>query len=229
MQDDCTQYGESIRRVGARVVMPGPRARRWRLPACALGLALLLAGCGGVTQRPPADDLTQAQLVASCAFPALDGNGQRADDIPRANTPGCAYTAFPAPVLAGCREPLAAGAPDMRGVWRDPREPGAHIERIEQCGDRLVVTAGGIVHDMRVDGTYENGVNDVAARDCSPISVSAAFEAGTHVLRPKGIPVTVTRRLDGARLVWKHPSGNYVLERVCGPGSPPAAGASFAR
>ena len=209
--------------------MQGQRALpRWRR-GCVVGLVLLMAACGGVTQRPPADDLTQAQLAASCAFPALDGNGASADDIPRANTPGCAYTAFPAPVLAGCREPLAAGAPDMRGVWRDPREPGAHIERIEQCGDRLVVTAGGIVHDMRVDGSFERGVNDVAARDCSPITVSAAYEAGTHVLRPKGIPVTVTRHLEGERLVWKHPSGHYVLERVCGPGSPPPAGASLTR
>ena len=35
-------------------------------------------------------------------------------------------------------------------MWR-------HVERIEQCGNRLVVTGGGVVHDMVVDGTYEPG------------------------------------------------------------------------
>ncbi len=201
------------------------------LSLATLESALLLAGiallgaCGAVMQRPPADDLTEAQLVQSCDFPELDGVGARADDIPRANTPGCGYAAFPPPVLGQCREPLAPGVPDLRGLWRDPRAADAHIERIEQCGNRLVVTAGGVVHDMRVDGTLEHGVNDVAARDCSPISVSASFEGGTHVLRPKGIPITVTRRLEDGVLVWDHPTGDYRLTRMCGPGSPPAKGA----
>lgn len=199
---------------------------------CVIVAALLLAGCGGVA-RPPADDLTQAQLVQSCTFPALDAaygaTRLRAADIPTAHTPGCGYTTFPAPVLANCAEPLAAGVPDFRGVWRDPRAADGHIERIEQCGDRLVVTAGGVVHDMRMDGTYEHGVNDVAARDCSPIRVRAQVEEGIHVLRPEGLPLTVTRRLEGERLVWEHPTGHYALERVCGPAAPAPAGASFAR
>ena len=66
----------------------------------------------------------------------------------------------------------------LRGTWRvvDVRANGErpsptaspvwkHIERIEQAGDRVVVTAGGVIHDMRADGTYENGVNDVAGAD----------------------------------------------------------------
>ncbi len=42
-----------------------------------------------------------------------------ADDIPVAHTPPRGYRdRFPAPVLATCTEPLAPGAPDLRGVWR---------------------------------------------------------------------------------------------------------------
>ena len=42
-----------------------------------------------------------------------------ASDIPVAHTPPGGYRdAFPAPVLATCTEPLVAGAPDLRGLWR---------------------------------------------------------------------------------------------------------------
>lgn len=153
----------------------------------------------------------------------------RADDIPVAHTPPGGYgDELPAPVLAGCTEPLAPGAPDLRGTWRvvavdwkagDPPDPNPvheHVERIEQCGDRVCITAGGVVHDMRADGTAERGVNDVAAADGQPISVVCTFEDGVHVLRPVGVPgVEVTRRLDGEQLVWAYgPMFVARLERV---------------
>jgi hypothetical protein len=134
---------------------------------------------------------------------------------------------MPAPVLAGCTEPLAAGAPDLRGTWvtvsvevdgqpvTDHRAIG-HVQRIEQCGDRLVVTAGGVVHDMRCDGTEANGVHDVAEFDfATPITVVASYEDGVHVLRPVGLPgIEVTRRLDGDDLVWTYVGFTARLERV---------------
>jgi hypothetical protein len=41
------------------------------------------------------------------------------DDVPVAHTPPGGYGAtFPAPVLAGCNDPLVAGAPDLRGLWQ---------------------------------------------------------------------------------------------------------------
>ena len=43
-----------------------------------------------------------------------------------------------------------------------------------------VVTAGGVVHDMRCDGTVENGVNDVDADFTREISVVATFEDGVY-------------------------------------------------
>ena len=48
---------------------------------------------------------------------------------------------------------------------------------IEQCGDCVVVTGGGIIHDMRADGTVERGVHDVAEFDkTTPITVVATYE-----------------------------------------------------
>ena len=59
---------------------------------------------------------------------------------------------------------------------------------------------------MVCDGTVEHGVDDVAAANLEQrIQVVATFEDGVHVLRPVGMPgVEVTRRLDGAELVWSY-------------------------
>lgn len=142
----------------------------------------------------------------------------RADEIPLAKTPEGGYgNEMPPPVLEGCTEPLAAGAPDMRGTWRvtavtwhgdpppDPTRIERHVERIEQCGDRVCITTSGIIHDMHADGTVERGVNDVAAAGGSPISVVCTFEGGVHTLRPVGIPgIEITRHLEGEELVWNY-------------------------
>ena len=157
-----------------------------------------------------------------------------ASEIPVAYTPVGGYGhEMPPPVLAGCTEPLVPGAPDLRGMWRAvsvevggqpaPDHPAnQHVERIEQAGDRLVVTAGGVVHDMRCDGTEANGVHDVAALDhTTPIVVVATFENEVHVLRPVGIPVEITRRLDGEHLVWSYVGFTARLERLGPPEMPP--------
>lgn len=84
-----------------------------------------------------------------CELPKLDGSGKRAADIPKGNTPGCGYEHFPLPILAECTEPLVEGADDIRGLWaadgtgKDPWV--GHVERIEQCGNRTVVTTQGII------------------------------------------------------------------------------------
>ena len=102
----------------------------------------------------------------------------------------------------------------MRGTWKvvsvevggsvDPSHPAiGKVQRIEQAGNRVIVTAAGIVHDMRCDGTEEHGVHDVAEFDkTTPITVVATFEDGVHILRPVGVPIEVTRRIDGDQLVW---------------------------
>ena len=153
----------------------------------------------------------------------------RANEIAVAHTPPGGYgTEMPPPILAGCTEPLTADAPDMRGMWRvvsvewksgtapDPDPIADHVERIEQCADRVCVTSAGIIHDMRADGTAENGVNDVAAANGQAISVVCTFESGVHTLRPVGMPgIEVTRRLDGDVLVWDYgPLFTARLERI---------------
>ncbi len=136
-------------------------------------------------------------------------------EIPVAHTPAGGYQgSMPSPVLAGCDDPLIGGAPDLRGLWTvvavdvQGEAVGDHPmigteQRIEQAGDRLVVTAGGVVHDMRCDGTLDNGVHDVAAADfTTQIHVVASYRRGVHVLRPTGVTAEVTRALDGDHMVW---------------------------
>ncbi len=151
-------------------------------------------------------------------------------DVPTAHTPPGSYGAeMPAPFLAGCAEPLAAGAPDLRGTWKvvhaesggaplPPEHPiWQHVERIEQAADRVIVTANGVVHDMVADGSEEHGVHDVMAADLSTeIVVVASFEDAALVLRPRDVPgVEVRRRRAGEALVWTyHTLFEARLERV---------------
>ena len=144
----------------------------------------------------------------------------RADEIPVAHTPAGFWRGeMPPPVLAGCLEPLAAGMPDLRGLWRAyagtasgaPIPAPNHLERIEQCGNRVVITAGGVVHDMRVDGTLVHGVNDIAAGGGQPISVAASVEDGRLTLRPNNGPVAVTRELADGELIVNFVIFNRVL------------------
>ncbi len=162
---------------------------------------------------------------------AAERDGQptcSADDIPVAHTPPGGYgETMPPPVLADCDEPLVVGAPDLRGTWRvaSVTQAGAEVaehparglvQRIEQCGDRLVVTGGGIIHDMRCDGTEERGVHDVFEGDfTTPITVVASYEAGVHVLRPVGLPgIKVTRHRNGERIIWTYLGFVASLERI---------------
>jgi hypothetical protein len=50
----------------------------------------------------------------------------------------------------------------------------------------------------------------------TPIHVVATFEDGVLVLRPAGLPVEITRRLDGDHLVWGYVGFTARLERVDG-------------
>lgn len=154
-------------------------------------------------------------------------------EIPVAHTPEGGYgPSFPPLILAGCTEPLVAGAPDLRGIWKVVTATRAgetvapddrlmsYTERIEQCGNRIVDCGGGTIADARADGTEENGVHDVSVFDFkTPIHVVATYEDEVFILRPVGMPgIQVTRRLDeNGRMIWTRPDmGGIVvtLERV---------------
>jgi hypothetical protein len=153
--------------------------------------------------------------------------GILADDMPVAHTPPGGYgTEMPPPILDDCDEEPVATAPDLRGLWRvvevhdsdgkplhDHLTLG-HVQRIEQCGDRLVVTGGGVVHDMRCDGTEARGVHDVAEFDfTTQITVVATYEDGVHVLRPVGLPIEVKRWREGDDLMWQYLGFTARMER----------------
>lgn len=184
----------------------------------------------------PAPQPTTSEAGGETAAASDRGAAVRADDIPVAATPPGGWTEWPEPVLATCTEPLVQGAPDLRGLWQvvaveadgapvpDHRAMGL-VQRVEQCGDRLVVTAGGIIHDMRVDGTEENGVHDVAEMDkTTPITVVATYEDGVHVLRPVGLPIEVSRWREGEQMVWQYLGFTARSDRIGEPDAhPPSA------
>jgi hypothetical protein len=150
-------------------------------------------------------------------------------DLPHtAHTPPGYWKNMPPPILATCTEPLTKEAYDMRGMWQiievlsgpeDANNAIGNRQRIEQCGDRVVVTAGAVTHDMRADGTYENGVNDIGEPSTNgrPISVAASFENAVHILRPRGMPITVERELQNGYLIWRYgPITTFKLEKIGG-------------
>lgn len=153
-----------------------------------------------------------------CEPPELDGSGRGAEEIPKAFTPGCGWQTWPMPVLADCTEPLADGVVDMRGLWRGRNGDVDHVERIEQCGNRTVITSAGIIHDFVTDGTLRNGARDVMGGGrCWNIFAAVEWRDGVMAFRPFGVPRTmVSRRLQGERLVWVYPGiGELGMERIC--------------
>ena len=154
-----------------------------------------------------------------------------AHDIPITHTPdGGWHGEMPPPVLAACTEPLATDAPDLRGLWKAYKvERGGnpvvdhplnrHIERIEQCGNRVVITAGHVIHDMCADGTLERGVNDVLESDLkTKIRVAAVFNNGRLDLHPFGVdparPPLVTREVVDGELIWNYAVFKVTMRKV---------------
>ena len=158
---------------------------------------------------------------ADYVIPPLDGSGPRAADVPVDRTASDAsWNVWPPRTLDGCREPLAPGVADLRGVWECFEGPMAgHVERIEQAGNRIVITTGGLVHDMICDGTLDNGVNDTAGIGGRRIRVVARWKNGVHKLRPWNTVVAVTRRLDPATgdMIWRYGLRTNRLRRLSEP------------
>ncbi len=150
----------------------------------------------------PAIFLQDGRTVNYCDLPDLDGSGKFANDIPKAYTPGCSYTSIPMPILAECTEPLAEGVVDMRGLWLGVSGRVGHLERIEQCGNRVVVTAHGIIHDFRTDGSLKNGAQDVGAV-CNNFNTAIHFdEEGVMVFRLFDLFDTVFREMRDDEMIF---------------------------
>ena len=180
------------------------------------GLLLILIACLVVyafaAPRPldttdPTIFLEDGNLVNYCELPVLDGSGKTADEIPTAYTPGCGYLRTPMPILAECTEPLAPGVVDMRGLWYGVSGWVGHVERIEQCGNRVVVTAYKTIHDFRVDGTLRNGARDIGGV-CNNFNTAIHVnDDGVMVFRLFDLFDTVSRRLSGEEMVFTFVNG----------------------
>ncbi len=182
--------------------------------------------------RPPLtiDPMTLAgdgSALNYCELAVLDGSGKLAVDIPKGNTPGCGYSRFPLPVLAECTEPLADGADDIRGLWLGVSGGYVgHVERVEQCGSRVVVTTSGIIHDYGPNSTAGLNTNDtegsvlftIDEREyCMRTSASMIWEEGVLNFYAFGWgPQVVKRYLDREQLVWEYADGSVTrMDRIC--------------
>ena len=204
---------------------------KWVLICVAL-LIFWLVWLGWLSPRPPllTDPATLAgdgSTLNYCELPALDGSGLRAADIPKGNTPGCGYDYFPLPILAACTEPLPAEADDIRGLWRGVSGGHVgHVERIEQCGSRVVVTTSGLIHDYGPNSTGGLNTNDTEGsvlftlrgeEHCLRTSASMIWEDKTLNFYAFGWgPRVVRRYLDGDELIWEYVDGSVTrMERLC--------------
>jgi hypothetical protein len=165
-------------------------------------------------------------LINYCELPTLDGSGLSATDIPKGNTPGCAYERFPLPILSECTEPLVDGAEDIRGLWQATSGNVGHVERIEQCGSRTVITTAGIIHDMGPNSTGGLGSNDTegsvffVARGkdyCMRTSAHSTWRNGQLEFNVFGWgPVVVRRYPDGDDVIWEYADGSTTrMKRIC--------------
>jgi hypothetical protein len=181
--------------------------------------------------RPPLkiDPATLAgdgSTIDYCELPVLDRSGKTAADIPKGNTPGCSYQHFPLPILRECTEPLPDGVADIRGLWQGVGGRAGHVERIEQCGTRTVVTTNGLIHDSGPNSTGGLTTNDtegavlftIGDREyCPRTSAGMYWNGGVLDFRVFGWgPVVVRRYPDGEQLVWEYLDGSVTrMDRIC--------------
>lgn len=191
------------------------------------------------SERPPlmTNPVTLAgdgSTLNYCELPELDGSGKKAVDIPKGNTPGCGYQHFPLPILAGCTEPLTEGADDIRGLWVGVKGGHVgHVERVEQCGSRVVITSSGIIHDGGPNANAGNhGLNSNDTEGsvlfiaggkeyCNRTSASMTWNNQVLDFNAFGWgPVVVKRYLEqgpkGEQLVWEYADGSTThMDRIC--------------
>jgi hypothetical protein len=99
----------------------------------------------------------------------------------------------------------------MRGLWSSP----GHSERVEQCGDLVIISGSNYIHGGYATGRVGDGVNDFrAGSDCTvPIAVALTFEGNELQFNTAGL-TPVIRRLEVAEdgvdeLVWNVDPGLF--------------------
>lgn len=163
-------------------------------------------------------------LIAKANFDFDQRYSGSASEIPRVNTPIVPFSYgedYPAPYYADCTSPIAAGVPDLRGDWLEasvtisgveiPAQANPHRERIEQCGNRILIVSNGVLHEVyNADGTMFNGVNDVNPAG-QPTHATGRFEDNVFILTPVFTDTTQTVP-DVTRELIQDDDGNDVIK-----------------
>lgn len=196
------------------------------------GLVVVLFWLAYLSPRPPlttdpATLMGDGSELNYCQLPKLDSTGLVASEIPKGNTPGCGYDHFPLPILRECTEPLSEGADDIRGLWR--AVSGArtgHVERVEQCGERVVITTAGVIHDYGPNSSGGLNTNDTEGsvfftagnrEFCMRSSASMIWKDNVLNFHVFGWgPKVVRRYREGDVLIWEYADGSInKMERLC--------------
>ena len=101
-----------------------------------------------------------------------------------------------------------------------------HVERVEQCGSRTVVTSSGVIHDYGPNSTAHPNTDDTEGsvlftigdkQYCPRSSASMIWRNGVLDFHIFGWgPVVVRRYLQGAQLVWEYADGSVTsMNRIC--------------
>ena len=167
-----------------------------------------------VRRNPPRPPIGVDHYEIPILALTLDSTVTKAVDLPVVRTPAGRWKEWPSLVLAGCDEPLAMDVPDLRGVWQVYKGPlKGHIERNEQAGVRVVITGGGVIHDLTADGSLMSDEGVGGAK----ISVAARYENDRLNLYLNGKRLVVTRYRDGDEMVWRWGPYTNRLRRLTAP------------
>ncbi len=163
-------------------------------------------------------------LISKANFDFSKRYSGSAAEIPRVNTPvmpALYQGGYPAHFYTDCTTPIGNGIPDLRGDWQEatvtingveiPAQADLHDERIEQCGDRILVVSKGLLHEAFLDNnSMYNGVNDINTQG-QPIHSTARFEGDALVLTPI-LPPNLPPLPDVIRELIQDDDGNDVLQ-----------------
>jgi sugar lactone lactonase YvrE len=165
-------------------------------------------------------------LISKASFDKNKRYSGAAHEIPRVNTPvnpvgyGDDYPDF---FLSECTGGLDDAIVDLQGDWVETSvtinnvdyrsiESNLHMERIEQCGSRIIIISDGIIQDVfKTDGTMFNGVNDVNQQG-QPVHITGVFDGNKLVLTPVLPTASGMNPPDVTRELIKDDSGEDVLK-----------------
>jgi len=165
-------------------------------------------------------------LITKASFDVDQRYSGSATEIPRVNTPIVPFSygdEYPAPYYAGCTSPIADGVPDLTGDWVEATvtingaeivpQPNPRRERIEQCGNRILIVSDGVLHEVfAADNSMFNGVNDVSPTG-APVHLTARFGGDTLILTPVVTDTTLVVP-DITRELIQDDDGNDVIKYV---------------